>query len=103
MTPTRVLAAVVAAAVIAGCGDPAPDVSATFEVFLETCAPGRVQLEVRVCECAYDRIVDALDPGELDALDRRLRDDPGRLPAVVSEAVLECAAAPLSDGGAPDN
>jgi hypothetical protein len=92
---SRVIAGVTLVAVSLGCSDPSPDSSATYEVFLETCAPGRVPLEVRVCECAYDRIVDSLDPGELDDLDRRLRDDPGRLPAAVSEAVLECAAAPL--------
>lgn len=93
----RVLAVVAAAAVTAGCSDPSPDAAATFEVFLETCAPGRVPLEVRVCECAFERISESLDPGDLGDLDRRLRDDPDRLPAFVSRAVLECAVAPLGD------
>lgn len=97
MRPTGVIA-VAAAAILLGCGGPAPDAAATNEVFLETCAPGRVALEVRVCQCAYDRIVETLDPDELDALDRRLRDDAGRLPAAISTAVLECAAAPLGEG-----
>jgi hypothetical protein len=95
--------AVVAAAsmvlALASCAGPSPDPAATRAIFLETCAPGGVSLEVRVCECAYERIVDDLDPGELADLDRRLRDDPDRLPRVVSRAALECAAEPLEAGG----
>lgn len=97
MSRRQLLVIAAGSVLVAGCGDPAPDVSATYEVFLETCAPGRVPLEVRVCECTYDRLAETLEPGELDALDRRLRADPDRLPAVVSRAALECAAAPLDD------
>lgn len=84
---------------VASCAGPSSDPAATRAIFLETCAPGGVSLEVRVCECAYERILDDLDPDELTDLDRRLRDDPDRLPPVVSRAALECAAEPLAAGG----
>ena len=88
---------VVAATAASGCSDPAPaDLDATESVFLETCAPGGTPLEERVCRCTFDAVTADLSASELERLDRNLRDDPGSVPPEVTEAALECAAAPLT-------
>jgi hypothetical protein len=84
-------------ALVAGCNDDAfTDRDATEAVFLETCAPGGTAVEVDVCRCAFDRIVDDLEADELERLDRNLRDDPETIPAAITAAAVECAAAPLT-------
>ena len=84
-------------ALTAGCNDDAfTDRDATEAVFLETCAPGGTAVEVDVCRCAFERIVEDLEADELERLDRNLRDDPETIPAEVTEAAIECAAEPLT-------
>ena len=82
---------------MAGCdeGEPA-DRAATEAVFLETCAPGATPLEERVCRCAFERITEDLSASALERLDRNLRDDPDTVPQAVTDAVLACAAEPLT-------
>jgi hypothetical protein len=89
--------ALAVAALAAGCSDPGPsDLEATEAVFLETCAPGGTPLEERVCRCAFDEITADLSASGLERLDRNLRDDPDTVPPEVTEAALDCAAAPLT-------
>jgi hypothetical protein len=88
---------VVAGVLAAGCSDSGPsDLDATEAVFLETCAPGGAPLEERVCRCAFDTITADLSASGLERLDRNLRDDPDTVPPGVTEAALDCAAAPLT-------
>jgi hypothetical protein len=95
--PVQLIALVALAAGAAACGDPSrTDRDVTEAIFLETCAPGGSPLEVEVCQCAFDRIVDDLDDDELERLDRNLRDEPDVVPPEVTEAALECAAEPLT-------
>lgn len=86
-----------AAAGLVACSErPPTDLDATEAVFLETCAPGGTPLEDRVCRCAFDTVVADLSVEEIDRLDRNLRDDPDTVPPEVTEAALDCAAAPLT-------
>ena len=83
------------ALLLAACGD-ADDggEEAVRAMVLETCAPGGETadpIERDVCLCAYETLRDRLDPGELERLDRRVRDDPENVPAELQEAVLDCA------------
>jgi hypothetical protein len=64
--------------------------AATEAMVLETCAPGGEPLEVEICRCAFDAVVDTYDADELERLDRRLRDEPDQVPVEVQEAILDC-------------
>lgn len=75
-----------------------PDPSTTEAIYLETCAPGGLELEVEVCRCTYRRIVAEFEPAEVEQLDAALRSDPTAVPAEVTAAAISCAAAPLSPG-----
>lgn len=93
----RAVLGLTALVALAGCSDPLPtEVALTEAVFLETCAPGGTPLEERVCRCAFAAITEDLSAEQLERLDRNLRDDPDTVPAVVTEAALGCAAAPLT-------
>jgi hypothetical protein len=76
---------------LAACGDE-EDLgrAATEAMVLETCAPSGEPLEVEICRCAFDAVVDTYDDEELERLDRRLRDEPDQVPVEVQEAILDC-------------
>lgn len=96
MTPGRAAALVVGLAALAACGpDRSPDLEATEQMFLETCAPGGADVEVAVCRCAFERLVADRTAEEVEELDRRVR-GADELPDEVVAAAVECAAEPLT-------
>lgn len=70
---------------------------------LETCAPDRRPLEVEICRCALASVKEQYSPAELEQLDRRLRDDPDRVPADVQRAVLGCTFAVVAPSEPQDS
>jgi hypothetical protein len=79
-----------------GCGpDRSPDREATERMFLETCAPGGADVEVAVCQCAFDRLTADLSEEEIEELDQSVR-GVDELPDDVVAAAVECAADPLT-------
>jgi hypothetical protein len=89
-------AALLAALLGAACGDEgSPDRDATRRMFLETCAPGGADVEVAVCECAFDRLTADRSDEEVEELDQSVR-GVDELPDDVVEAAVECAADPLT-------
>lgn len=89
--PLALVAAVVATAVLAACGDEQDGGRAATEaMMLETCAPTAEPLEVEVCRCAFEAVSEQYDDDALERLDRRLRDEPDQLPPDVQEAILDC-------------
>lgn len=79
-----------------GCADDAGSRGATDMMVLETCAPDRRPLEVEICRCALASVKEQYSPAALERLDRRLRDDPDRVPADIQRAVLECTFAAVA-------
>jgi hypothetical protein len=83
-------------AAVAACGDePSADREATRRMFLETCAPGGADVEVAVCQCAFDRLTADLSEEEVEELDQSVR-GVDELPDDVVAAAVECAADPLT-------
>jgi hypothetical protein len=79
-----------------GCGDEgSPNRDATQRMFLETCAPGGADVEVAVCQCAFDRLTADLSEEEIEELDQSVR-GVDELPDDVVAAAVECAADPLT-------
>ena len=96
MTHPRAALAGIALLLGAACGDePSPNREATRRMFLETCAPGGADVEVAVCECAFDRLTADRSEEEVEELDQSVR-GVDELPDDVVAAAVECAADPLT-------
>jgi len=64
--------------------------------FMSECTAGAGDGAEDVCGCTYDALVDTMPFDEFREYDEAIRDDPSTpLPAVVTDAMTECATGPI--------
>jgi hypothetical protein len=84
------VALLIAAAVLVGCGDEAPDdYDADVErEFLEECTTAS---PAQLCQCLYDRIEAEIPFARFEQVDRELAADPGDPPDDIARLAVICA------------